>query len=199
MGERDQGAGGRGRAAHSTAAVLGRTGPFAVRRLAEGDSLVIGVVQRGHPGDGAGVPVAPTGLRVGGSEVLLPVFPAVMVVVVVVPMWGLGRPAALLHTPGRLAGPRWVRTLLVLLFLGFTLTSSGRAVTWIGAVHMGRVAQRSAGAEVALGRPGGLLGLGTVVVLMLNPPVLRRPLGGVWRSPHRSGFQQGGRRVRFRE
>lgn len=197
MGERDQGAGGRGRAAHSTAG-LGRTGPFAVRRLAEGDSLVIGVVQRGHPGDGTGVPVAPTGLRVGGSEVLLPVFPAVMVVVVV-PVWGLGGPAALLHAPGRLAGPRWVRTLLVLLFRGFTLTSSGRAVTWIGAVDMGRVAQRSAGAGVALGRPGGLLGFGTVVVLMLNPPDPRRPLGGVWRSPHRSGFQQGGRRVRFRE
>lgn len=83
MGERDQGAGGRGRAAHSPAAVLGRTGTFAVQRLAEGDSLVIGVVQRGHPGDGAGVPVAATGLRFVGSEVLVPVSPAVMVVVVV--------------------------------------------------------------------------------------------------------------------
>lgn len=197
MGQRDQGAGGRGRATHSTASVLRRTGLFAVQRLAEGDSLVIGVVQRGPPGDRAGVPVAAAGLRFVGGEVLLPVFPAVMVVVV--PMWGLGRPAALLHTPGRLAGPRWVRTLVVLLILGFTLASSGRAVTCLRAVDMGRVAQRSAGAGVALGRPGGLLGFGTVVVLMLNPPVLRRALGGVWQSPYRSGFQQGGRRVRFWE
>lgn len=88
---------------------------------------------------------------------------------------------------------------MVLLFRGFTLTSSGRAVTCLRAVDMGRVAQRSAGAEVALGRPGGLLGFGTVVVLMLNPPVLRRALGGVWQSPYRSGFQQGGRGVRFWE
>lgn len=131
--------------------------------------------------------MAAAGLRFSGSEAVLSVvFPAVMVVVV--PMRGLGRPAALLRTPGRLAGPRRVGTLVVLLFLGFTLTPSGRAVTGIRAVDMGRVAQRSAGAEVALGRPGGLLGFGAVVVLMLNPPVLRA-LGGVWRSPRRSGFQ----------
>lgn len=72
----------------------------------------------------------------------------------------------------------------------FSLTPSGRrAVSCIGAVDMGRVAKRSAGAEVALGRPGGLLGFGTVVVLMLNPPVLRRALGGVWRSSDRSRLQ----------
>lgn len=91
MGQRDQGAGGRGRAAHSSAAVLGRTGTFALPRLAEGDALVVGVVQRGHPGDGVGVPGAAPGLRFGGSEGVLPVvFPAVVVVVVVVPMWRLG-------------------------------------------------------------------------------------------------------------
>lgn len=73
---------------------------------------------------------------------------------------------------------------------GFSLTPSGRwDVTCIGAVDMCRVAKRSAGAEVALGRPGGLLGLGTVVVLMLNPPVLRRALGAVRRSPYRSRLQ----------
>lgn len=182
MGQRGQGAGGRGRAAHSTAAVLGRTGSFAVPRLAEVDPVFVGVEQRCHPGDGVRVPVAATGLRFGGGEAVLSVvFPAVMVVVVV-PMRGLGRPAALLHTPGRLAGPRRVGTLVVLLLLGLTLTPSGRAVTGIRAVDMGRVAQRSAGAGVAL------LGFGAVVVLMLNPPVLRA-LGGVWRSPRRSGFQ----------
>lgn len=91
MGQWDQGAGGRSRTAHPTAAVLGRTGTFAVPRRAEGDPLVVGVVQRGHPGDGAGVPGAAPGLRLGASEVVLPVvFPAVVVVVVVMPMWRLG-------------------------------------------------------------------------------------------------------------
>lgn len=90
MGQRDQGAGGRSRTAHSTAAVLGRTGTYALPRLAERDPLIVGVVQRGHRGDGAGVPGAAPGLRLGGSEVVLSVvFPAVMVVVVV-PMWRLG-------------------------------------------------------------------------------------------------------------
>lgn len=83
---------------------------------------------------------------------------------------------------------------------GFSLTPSGRrAAAGIGAVDVGRVAKRSAGAEVALGRPGGLLGFGTVVVLMLKPPVLRRALGRVWRSPRRSRLQQGGRGVGFWE
>lgn len=90
MGQREQGAGGRGRTAHSTAAVLGRTGTSAVPRLAEGNPLVVGVVQRGHPGDGVGVPGAAPGLRFGAREDVLPVvFPAV-VVVVVVPMRRLG-------------------------------------------------------------------------------------------------------------
>lgn len=73
---------------------------------------------------------------------------------------------------------------------GFSLTPSGRrAVTCIGDVDMGRMAQRSAGAEVALGRPGLLLGFGTVVVVMLKPPVLSRALGGVRRSPYRRRLQ----------
>lgn len=91
-----------------------------------------------------------------------------------------------------------------------TLDPKGCVVTTVLPAGEGRVAQGSAGADIALGGPEGLVGVavaversGTVVVLVrmrLTSPALRCAFSEVCRSPRRrGGFQQGGRGFRFGE
>lgn len=161
--------------------------------------VVAAVRQRGRPRDRAGVRVAAVPGVLGLLGCRWPVIPLVVLPAVVVPVCPPLPHAVRLRRVGGLA----VR--------GVRLTLAPRGCAAVLAAEQGRMAQRSPGADVALGRPEGLLcgfaaaaALVVMLVLMLavmlTPPALRCAFREVCGSPgRRGGLQQGGGGLGFGE